>query len=371
MTSQVPDLLGQSENLLAVKERLSLAAKVDRPVLILGERGTGKELAAARLHFLSKRWQGPYLTLNCAALAPGLLDAELFGHEAGAFTGATRRRQGRFEAADAGTLFLDEISHLTIQAQAKILRVVEYGSFQPVGGTLERKVDVRVIAATNADLRLMCQLGTFLPDLWDRLSFEVITLPPLRDRPGDVSFLAHYFGARMAQELGLPQPPTFSQEALSALDLYPRPGNVRELKNMVERLVYRSANDIAEPIGPGIVESFIAASLENPVTPPNNQAPDRIDFSPNQSPNQSPIQAPNQAPTQSPNPAGAPAQEPSFPLSPGQFDELMRQQALSVIDRAMAQANQNQILAAKLLGLNYHRFRSLRKKFSSPKTPVE
>ncbi|MDR2456606.1 MAG: sigma 54-interacting transcriptional regulator, partial [Deltaproteobacteria bacterium] len=155
----LPDLLGDSESLLKAKERLSKAAKVDRPVLILGERGTGKELAAARLHFLSPRWRGPYVTLNCAALSPSLLDAELFGYEAGAFTGAVRRRSGRFEAADGGTLFLDEISHLTLEAQAKILRVVEYHSFQMVGSASERRIDVRVVAATNADLRLMCRKG--------------------------------------------------------------------------------------------------------------------------------------------------------------------------------------------------------------------
>ncbi|MDR2442170.1 MAG: sigma 54-interacting transcriptional regulator, partial [Deltaproteobacteria bacterium] len=237
------ELLGESESLLRVKERLSQAAKVDRPVLILGARGTGKELAAARLHFLSPRWHGPYITLNCAALAPSLLDSELFGFEAGSFTGAVKRRPGRFEAANGGTLFLDEISHLTLEAQARILRVVEYGSFQSIGSTTERRVDVRVTAATNADLRRMCREGTFLPDLWDRLSFEVITLPPLSKRPGDISLLANYFAARMARELGFEAPPIFSEPALAALEAYSWPGNVRELKNVIERAVYRRGVD--------------------------------------------------------------------------------------------------------------------------------
>lgn len=339
MTSQgqAPDLLGQSESLLAVKERLSQAARVDRPVLILGQRGTGKELAAARLHFLSRRWQGPYVTLNCAALAPGLLDAELFGHEAGAFTGAARRRRGRFEAADGGTLFLDEISHLSLGAQARILRVVEYGGFQPVGGTSERAVDVRVIAATNADLRRMCRLGSFLPDLWDRLSFEVLTLPPLRDRPGDVSFLAHFFAARMAQELGLSLAPVFSQEALALLDGYPWPGNVRELKNVAERAVYRWAGTASGTVGPEFLSLDTGVYLPEEAPPPDGL----------------------------PRPEAAGPAGPRLPLAPGQFDEFLRREGLGLIERSLREAGHNQVQAAALLGLSYHRFRSLRRKFST------
>jgi psp operon transcriptional activator len=350
-SGRAPDLLGQSESLLAVKERLSQAARVDRPVLILGERGTGKELAAARLHFLSQRWQGPYLTLNCAALAPGLLDAELFGHEAGAFTGAARRRQGRFEAADTGSLFLDEISHLTMEAQARILRVVEYGAFQLVGSSVERKVDVRVIAATNANLLGMCQNGTFLPDLWDRLSFEVITLPPLRDRPGDISTLAHYFAARMAQEMGLPATPLFAPETLQALEAHSWPGNVRELKNMVERLVYRASASGTETIAPDSAHQALAGAY----SPSAPEAPG------------SPRQASSPALPNKPNVPNSPSIMPALPLGPGQFDEFLRLQAASLIDQAMAMANHNQIQAAKLLGLSYSRFRFLRRKFAPDK----
>jgi psp operon transcriptional activator len=321
----VPDLLGESWTLLEAKERLSLAARVDRPVLILGERGTGKELAAARLHYLSRRWQNPYVTLNCAALAPGLVDAELVGHEAGAFTGARRRRPGRFEAADTGTIFLDEISHLGLGAQARILRVVEYGSFQLVGSAAEKKVDARVVAATNADLRRMCRDGGFLPDLWDRLSFEVITLPPLRDRPGDVSLLAHYFGARMAQELGREVPPVFSVEALALLEGHPWPGNVRELKNVVERAVYRSAPE-ETLIGPGLV------GLDSGAYPPGLTGPAAAGAG-----------APAGPPGAAPGASAAPESPAlpggrSFPLGPGEFDRLTADFGRRLVDMAMAEA---------------------------------
>ncbi|MDR0354620.1 MAG: sigma 54-interacting transcriptional regulator [Deltaproteobacteria bacterium] len=343
-TRHIPDLLGSSEAILNVKDRLSLAAKVDRPVLILGERGTGKELAAARLHFLSRRWSGPYVTLNCAALSPGLLDAELFGHEAGAFTGATRRRPGRFEAADGGCLFLDEISHLGLEAQARILRVVEYGSFQLVGSAAEKKVDVRIAAATNADLKKMCRAGTFLPDLWDRLSFEVIELPPLRDRVGDVPFLAHYFGARMAQELGREALPVFSPEAVAALEAYSWPGNVRELKNVAERAVYQASGE-KKMIGPELLKMDMGVYLP---------ASDEADFG---------SETVRSAPESKKTPHDGPMEEQlSFPLAPGQFDELMRRKGQEIFRVALSATNHNQIQAAEMLGLTYHRFRYLKGK---------
>ena len=159
-------------------------APIERPVLILGERGTGKELAASRIHFLSKRWQKPLVTLNCSALTPALIGSELFGYEKGAFTGAGSRREGRFEKASEGTLFLDEIGTIPMEVQEKILRVVEYGSFERVGSSDSIHVDVRIVAATNVDLVLMAQSGEFKQDLLDRLSFEVIYVPPLRERKG-------------------------------------------------------------------------------------------------------------------------------------------------------------------------------------------
>ena len=165
---------------------VSQAATVDRPVLVVGERGTGKELVASRLAFLSPRWDRPFLKLNCAALSEQLLDSELFGHEAGAYTGAQRRRQSRFEMADGGTLFLDEIATASLSVQEKLLRVAEYGTFERVGGNETIRVDVRLIGATNADLPALARAGRFRADLLDRLSFDVINIPPLRARAPDI-----------------------------------------------------------------------------------------------------------------------------------------------------------------------------------------
>ncbi len=241
------EALGRSDAFLDLQERISRAAQTDRPVILIGERGTGKELAAARLHRLSSRWKSPYITLNCASLAPTLIESELFGHEAGAFTGAARRRKGRFEMADGGSLFLDEAGNIPMTEQEKILRVVEYGTLERVGGSESLHVDARIIAATNADLREMSRRGTFREDLLDRLSFEVITLPPLRARKEDIPFLAGHFARRMALELAEDSredttviEPEFSPQAMDALMEYPWPGNIRELKNVVERMVYRA-----------------------------------------------------------------------------------------------------------------------------------
>ena len=164
------DAIGQSEAFLDFQEKLSRAARINRPVLLIGERGTGKELAASRLHYLSLRWQEPFVALNCAALSPTLIESELFGHEKGAFTGAAGLRKGRFEAADGGTLFLDEIGMIPMETQEKILRVVEYGAFERVGGSTAIDVDVRIVGATNADLLKLTRKGTFKRDLLDRLS---------------------------------------------------------------------------------------------------------------------------------------------------------------------------------------------------------
>lgn len=233
-------LVGQSTVLLDAIERASRAAALDRPVLVIGERGTGKEMVAERLHRLSPRWDQPFISVNCAALPENLLDAELFGYEAGAFTGATKARAGRFEEADGGTLFLDELATLTAPAQERLLRVVEYGYFSRLGSNQVRRVDVRIVGATNADLPSMAETGKFRADLLDRLSFEVVTLPPLRARGDDIMTLADHFGRRMAVELGWSSFPGFSDDAEKLLTEYDWPGNVRELKNVVERGVYSS-----------------------------------------------------------------------------------------------------------------------------------
>ncbi len=234
--------IGQSGAFLDAVERASRAAPMSRPVLVIGERGTGKELIAERLHRLSTRWGEPLVTMNCAALPETLIEAELFGHEAGAFTGATKARVGRFEEADQGTLFLDELGTLSMGAQERLLRAVEYGEVTRIGSSRPVRVDVRIVAATNDDLPALAKSGEFRADLLDRLSFEVITLPPLRVREGDITVLAEYFGRRMGAELDWPAWPGFAPHVAAQLEEYAWPGNVRELRNVVERAVYRWDN---------------------------------------------------------------------------------------------------------------------------------
>nr|WP_295370831.1 phage shock protein operon transcriptional activator [uncultured Sphingosinicella sp.] len=232
-------LVGQSSSFLDAMERASRAAPLDRPVLVIGERGTGKELVAERLHHLSSRWDGPLVIMNCAALPETLIEAELFGHEAGAFTGATKARTGRFEEADGGTLFLDELATLSAAAQDRLLRAVEYGEVTRIGANKSVRVDVRIVAATNEHLPKLVEEDRFRADLLDRLCFEVITLPPLRHRSSDIPILADHFARRMALELEWPSFPGFSSGVAGKLLAYDWPGNVRELRNVVERAVYR------------------------------------------------------------------------------------------------------------------------------------
>jgi psp operon transcriptional activator len=247
--------IGQSGAFLDAVERASRAAPMRRPVLVIGERGTGKELIAERLHRLSNRWEEPLVTMNCAALPETLIEAELFGHEAGSFTGATKTRAGRFEEADKGTLFLDELATLSMEAQERLLRAVEYGEVTRIGASRPITVDVRIVAATNEDLPRLAEQGKFRADLLDRLSFEVITLPPLRVREGDVPVLADYYGRRMATELYWEAWPGFADHASQALQQHPWPGNVRELRNVVERAVYRW-DDPTQPIAHVVFDPF-------------------------------------------------------------------------------------------------------------------
>ncbi|HEX8442183.1 MAG TPA: phage shock protein operon transcriptional activator [Allosphingosinicella sp.] len=232
-------LVGQASSFLDAIERASRAAPLERPVLVIGERGTGKELVAERLHHLSSRWDGPLVVMNCAALPETLIEAELFGHEAGSFTGAAKARTGRFEEADGGTLFLDELATLSKAAQDRLLRAVEYGEVTRIGASKPVRVDVRIVAATNEHLPKLVEEGRFRADLLDRLCFEVITLPPLRHRTSDIPVLADHFARRMALELDWSRWPGFSGNAASRLLSYDWPGNVRELRNVVERAVYR------------------------------------------------------------------------------------------------------------------------------------
>lgn len=234
-----PRMMGESAVFLEMQEHVSLVAPLNKPVLIVGERGTGKELIAARLHYLSPRWQQNFLKINCAAFSDSLLEAQLFGHEAGAFTGASGQKKGYFERADAGTLFLDELATTPMAVQERILRIIEYGEFERLGGNQTLKVDVRIVAATNEDLPTLARQGKFREDLLDRLAFDVITLPPLRARAEDVMILAQYFAVGMVKELGGEYFHGFNANMERMLLTHAWPGNVRELKNVVERAVYQ------------------------------------------------------------------------------------------------------------------------------------
>lgn len=331
------EALGRSEAFLEAHERLALVARIDRPVLLAGERGTGKELAAARLHYLSPRWQGPFLTLHCAALNPGVLESELFGHEAGAFTGAVARRKGRFELADGGTLFLDEIAHIPMPVQVKLLRVVESQVFERVGGMQSIRTDVRLVAASNRDLPSLAARGEFAPDLLDRLAFEVVTLPPLRARGEDVLLLAEHFARKMAVELGQARAPEFSEHAVAQLRDHPWPGNVRELKNVVERAVARAPSQEDE----NTIRILDLDPFHSPWRP------------------QEPAAREN-APT--PRPGALPGLPLSLPLSLPDAVSRLEQEALAA---ALAASGHRQAEAARLLGLTYHQFRALYRKYKA------
>ena len=325
------EALGKSDLFLDFQERLARCAKVERPVLLIGERGTGKELAAARVHFLSRRWGGPFVKLNCAALSPTVLESELFGHELGAFTGAARRRVGRFEAASSGTLFLDEIGQMPMPLQEKILRVVEYGSFERVGSSESVHVDVRLVGATNADLPAMVAAGQFKADLLDRLSFEVMIVPPLRERgAGDIDLFARHFATRMAAELGRESIPEFTPRAQASLREYPWPGNVREMKNVVERAVCRAEED--QPIDEIIFDPFAQASRALSST-------------------SAPAAAPG---TASSDKTGLPAYQ-----LPVNLPDLLAETERSLLQQALTQTRYRQREAAVLLGLSYDQFRGL------------
>ncbi|MFT4519112.1 MAG: psp operon transcriptional activator [Halioglobus sp.] len=248
-------IIGNSAALAAVLDQVSHLAKINRPILIVGERGTGKELAAERLHFLSERWDAPLIKVNCAAMAESLLESELFGHEPGAFTGATRTHKGRFERADGGTLFLDELGTMSLRVQEKLLRLVEYGEFERLGGQETIQVDVRVVAATNVDLREEVAQKRFRADLLDRLTFDVVHVPPLRHRTEDIEELAQHFAVGLCSELGRDLFAGFTGEAMATLKAQRWPGNIRELKNSVERSLYRWS-DPEQPVGEVIVDPF-------------------------------------------------------------------------------------------------------------------
>lgn len=314
-------LLGEANRFIEVLEQVSRLAPLNKPVLIIGERGTGKELIANRLHYLSSCWQGPFISLNCAALNENLLDSELFGHEAGAFTGAQKRHPGRFERADGGTLFLDELATAPMLVQEKLLRVIEYGELERVGGSQPLQVNVRLVCATNADLPQLVEEGTFRADLLDRLAFDVVLLPPLRERQSDIMLMAEHFAIQMCRELKLPLFPGFTDRARDKLLHYRWPGNIRELKNVVERSVYRHGS-IDEPLDDIIIDPF----------------------------------------RRQPTIADEPATEITGPALPLNLRQFQLEQEKDLLQQSLQQARFNQKNAAELLGLTYHQLRALLKK---------
>jgi len=336
--------IGQSGAFLDAVERASRAAMLNRPVLVIGERGTGKELIAERLHRLSSRWDGPLITLNCAALPETLIEAELFGHEAGAFTGATRARQGRFEEAEGGTLFLDELATLSQAAQERLLRAVEYGEVTRIGSSRPIRVDVRIVAATNEHLPELVDKGRFRADLLDRLSFEVVTLPPLRVREGDIMVLADYFGRRMAAELEWEDWPGFGEMASEAMQRHSWPGNVRELRNVVERAVYRW-DDPSRPVDHIVFDPFESPWKPKPAAAPAEPCDEAIAAA-----------------------VADPAVRQQLEASPDAYAEIDDLRAAvdaheqRILKAALARHRYNQRQTAKALGLTYDQLRHCLKK---------
>lgn len=331
--TQAVAMLGESPAFLNLLEQTSRVAAVDKPVLVIGERGTGKELVAERLHYLSSRWDAPLVKLNCATLTESLLETELFGHEAGAFTGATGRHVGRFEQADGGTLFLDELATVSLRVQEKILRAVEYGQFERVGGSETLMVDVRIVGATNRDLPAAVRAGRFRADLLDRLAFDVLNVPPLRARSGDILCLAEHFAVNISRELERELFAGFTAHAGSALLHYDWPGNVRELKNVVERSVHRAAGD--EPVDDIVFDPFASAY----------RMPGDTDTG-----------------------LSAPIEPETTVNLPCHLKEETARLEVELIERALAEARYNQTEAAPLLGLSYHQLRALLRKHGMVKS---
>jgi psp operon transcriptional activator len=334
-------LIGEAPAFLSTLEHVSRAAPLTKPVLVIGERGTGKELIASRLHFLSNRWDQPLVKVNCAALTESLLESELFGHEAGAFTGASRTHIGRFEQAEGGTLVLDELGTIPLRMQEKILRVIEYGEFQRVGGSRTLNTDVRIVGSTNDDLPRLARRGRFRADLMDRLAFDVIHVPPLRARPEDIPTLAYHFAVNVTSELEREFFAGFAPEAAAALLAYEWPGNVRELKNTVERSVYRSADPTA-PIVDILFDPFASPFQSEAEPMPDVSAVEDED---EEGEEQAQLEA---ARLRGPLPKDLRAAVSAFEAD--------------ILQRALERAQYKQTTAARMLGLSYHQLRGLLKK---------
>lgn len=332
MKAHPENIIGQSPTLTSTLEHVSRLAPIDRPVLVIGERGTGKELIAERLHFLSSRWDHPLLKVNCAAISDQLLESELFGHEPGAFTGATKIHQGRFERADGGTLFLDEIGTMSPRLQEKLLRLIEYGEFERLGGQKTLTTDVRVVAATNADLKYLAENDKFRKDLLDRLNFDVIHVPPLKLRHEDIPELAQHFAVLMCRDIGWEYFPGFSEEAMQVLCAYNWPGNVRELKNVVERSISRWSEP-SEPVAEIVIDPFRSPFEEY------REEPDRVILNGKKEVKQ--------------------AEETPGPGYTEQVNDFARQ----LLQQTLQKNLNHQGRTAEELGLTYHQLRGLLRKY--------
>jgi psp operon transcriptional activator len=335
--SETTPMIGESAEFVAMLEHVSRVAALPKPVLIIGERGTGKELVATRLHYLSPRWDEPLVKLNCSALTESLLDSELFGHEAGSFTGAAQRHIGRFERASGGTLLLDELATIPARMQEKILRVIEYGEFERVGGSETVQVDVRILGATNADLPGLAKQGEFRADLLDRLAFDVVNVPPLRHRRDDILPLAEHFAMNVIRELGREFFPGFTAECTEELLADRWPGNVRGLKNSVERSVYRSSDPdarITRIVFDPFETSFRGAPTVEPAAETDRESAGQ---------RQSSVASSADLPTD----------------LKSQVAELEKQ----LIDQAMQASRYRQPQAAEFLGLTYNQLRAMLRKY--------
>ena len=364
MKRHTPTIIGTSTPLTAALDHISRLASIDRPALIVGERGTGKELAAERLHYLSPRWDQTLTKVNCGAITETLLESELFGHEAGAFTGATKQHAGRFELTDGGTLFLDELATMSTRLQEKILRIIEYGEFERVGGQRTLQVDVRIVAATNADLPALADRGVFRWDLLDRLSFDVVHLPPLRNREQDLLELAQHFSVGMCAELGWSYFPGFTPAATECLQSHHWPGNIRELKNVVERSLFRAQNP-EDPINNIIIDPFhdTAARKTTPFGS-GTELGDGHDFSPDSTHDAAHEKSHDTHhdathSNESTSSTAAQAGNTEWPIS---LKSRLQEEERRWLAAALADSGQRQNDAASLLGLSYHQMRALVRK---------
>jgi len=339
-------MIGESASFLEMQEHVSRVAPLNKPVLIVGERGTGKELVAARLHYLSRRWQQNFLKINCAAFSETLLEDQLFGHESGAFTGASSQKKGYFERADGGTLFLDELANTAMPVQEKILRIIEYGELERLGGSQTLKIEVRIVAATNEDLPSLARDGRFRDDLLDRLAFDVITMPPLRARAEDILVLAEHFAVGMVKELHGEYFHGFSSNVERMLLAHDWPGNVRELKNVIERAVYQSPDHQITQLVFNPFESPYRLSQKSSSTPA--------------------VHPPGAAQAGSGTTATGQGEAPALDIDGVEtldFKTHMQDYEIALLREAMKRCQFNQRKAAEFLQMSYHQLRGYLRKY--------